>query len=121
MGDGAEGLSLVEAQGTLVLALNNSSKVLTRACKQNCFVEASWHAAEIDTTDALSAAYDPYAFAKCGIARPAIAAWYYEGGAVAVRPDGSAAFAHASHILKTCAGATSIQYSPGFGRVVFVP
>jgi hypothetical protein len=40
-------------------------------------------------------------------------------GVVAIRPDGSLAFAHTASILRTCPNSTSVGYLPGFGRFVF--
>lgn len=123
VGDGADGLALSEQAGSMVISVSNTDRVFARYCGSSCLTDTNWMSADVDTTTAITAEYDPYALTtvSCSGTRPQAATWHYAHGAVAIRPDGSVAFAHAASILRTCVGGTSVVYVPGFGRLVFVP
>ena len=123
VGDGKDGLALAEQAGSMILSVSNSDRVFARACSANCLNGANWQGADIDTLTAMTAAYDPFALTAitCSGVRPQSATWNFSQTALAVRPDGSAAFAHTAGILRTCTGGASVVYVPGFGRLVFVP
>lgn len=119
--DGEEGIMLAERGGALVLALTNTLTVVTRVCTSNCGVDTSWQSGEVDSTTAINAAYDPNVYGMCGTSVPAFSAWYPDDGVVAIRPDGAVAFAHSTHMLRTCAGQSTPSRLPGFGRLVYLP
>ncbi len=121
--EGAAGLAMVTRANTVVLAVTNSAKVYTAVCQQGCTSLSNWGAADIDTSAKMTADYSPFVFAQtsCGGVLPQSATWHMENGVLAVRADGSAAFAHAVSVLRTCPSSTSVVYVPGFGRVVDVP
>jgi hypothetical protein len=122
-GDGADGLAMVEFGGALVVAVTNGSRVFAGICGQDCLTESNWQVADIDSTEAMTANYDPYLYTgdTCSGTRPISATWNMETAVVAIRPDGAVAFAHAVSILRMCASSTGPVYIPGFGRVVFAP
>jgi hypothetical protein len=121
--DGSNGVAMVEQGGKLVLSVSNSAKVYAAACSQDCLNASSWLTGDIDTTEAMTLAYDPYTYtgSTCSGVRPISATWHLENGVVALRPDGSAAFAHAVYVLRQCVASTGVAYIPGFGRVVYLP
>lgn len=123
VGDGQDGLALAEQAGSMALYISNSDRAFVRACSAGCLDSANWQAGDLDTAVAMTAEYDPFAYSAvtCSGARPQSATWHFSQAALALRPDGSAAFAHTASILRTCPGGTSVVYVPGFGRVVFVP
>lgn len=123
VGDGTDGIALSEQAGSMVIAISNTDRVFARYCGSNCLTDTNWLSADVDTTAVMTAEYDPFALTAdtCGGTRPQSATWHYAHGVVAIRPDGSVAFAHAASILRTCTGGTSVVYVPGFGRLVFVP
>jgi len=122
-GDGAEGIAMAELGGALVLSVTNTSRVLTRYCTENCLVDSNWDEAIIDSTDELTATYDPYTLTAttCVDRPPQSATWHLQQGAVAIRPDGALAFAHAAYLLRTCPLSSTVDYRPGYGRLVFAP
>ena len=121
--DGERGLSLAEQGGSMVIAITNDDRVFARYCGQNCLTDTNWLMDDVDTSLAVTAAYDPFTYAEatCSGARPLSATWHLAHGVVAIRPDGSAAFTHAASILRVCPGSTGPVYIPGYGRLVFVP
>lgn len=121
--DGEDGINLAEFGGALVLSLSNGDRVIARVCEQGCLQEANWQAADLDTSQAMAAQYNPFTAAStaCGGASPTTASWVLSQGVVAVRPDGAAALVHTASILRTCPGSTSVGYLPGYGRLVYLP
>ena len=121
--DGSAGLSMVEQGGGLVVEVTNSAKVFALVCGGNCLVATNWSVGEVDSAQLMTASYNPVTFsqATCSGSNPQSASWHLAAGVVALRSDGSAVFAHAVSILRTCPGSTSVAYIPGFGRVVSVP
>jgi hypothetical protein len=122
-GDGSEGIAMAEQLGSLVISISNSDRVFARYCGSNCLSEASWQSGDLDTAASVTADYNPYTLmqASCSGVAPQSATWHLAQGVVAIRPDGSAAFAHAASILRICPGSSSVVYVPGYGRFVFVP
>jgi len=122
-GDGVDGIAMVEFGGALVLSISNSNRILTRICTADCLLDTSWSEGEIDTSEAMTNEYDPLVFAdaSCGSNQLEFASWHLTQGVTAVRPDGSVAFAHTAHILRSCFGSTTVDYLPGYGRVAYVP
>ena len=59
--------------------------------------------------------------ATCTGQPPYTATWHMENSVLAVRPDGSGAFAHAVSILRACNATAGVVYIPGYGHVVDVP
>ena len=121
--DGDRGISLAEQGGALVLAISNSNRIITKFCGSNCLLDTSWQSADVDTSAAMTADFNPFTYvgATCSGNPPQSATWHLEQGVVAIRPDGAVAFAHAAHILRTCPNSTSVVYLPGFGRLVYLP
>jgi len=60
--------------------------------------------------------YDPFVYAdtSCG-SELEFASWHLTQGVTAVRPNGSLAFAHTAHILRTCLGRAPSNTSRGTG------
>ncbi|HEY6726529.1 MAG TPA: hypothetical protein VI197_20985 [Polyangiaceae bacterium] len=122
-GDGVDGIAMVEFGGALVLSISNSNRVLTRVCTADCLLDTNWSEAEIDTSQAMTDEYDPFVYAdtSCGSNQLEFASWHLTQGVTAVRPNGSVAFAHTAHILRTCFGSSTVDYVPGYGRVAYLP
>jgi hypothetical protein len=122
-GDGVDGIAMVEFDGALVLSISNSNRVLTRVCEADCLLDTNWSEAEIDTSEAMTNDYDPFVYAdsSCGSNELEFASWHLTQGVTAVRPNGSVAFAHTAHILRTCFGSSTVDYLPGYGRVAYLP
>jgi hypothetical protein len=122
--DGNEGLSLAEKDGALVMLLTNSIDAAVLVCDSNCLDSSKWVRGPIDSSEAFRLQYPPATYGSSGCStQPAyFAAWYLDDGVVAIRPDGSVAFAFGSHMLRKCS-ITQVQatYLPGFGRLTFVP
>ena len=114
---------MLERGGELLVAVTNDSKVFTRICTQNCLTPANWQSGDIDTTAAITAAYNPatYSGAACSGGAALNPTWHMEPSVVALRPDGAVAFAHPFSMLYSCTGSSSIKYNPAFGRLVFLP
>ena len=123
VGDGAKGISLAEQAGSMVIAITNDDRVFARYCGDNCLTDTNWLMDDVDTSLAVTAAYDPFTFvaSTCSGNRPLSATWHLSQGVVAIRPDGSAAFTHAASVLRTCPGSAAVVYIPGYGRLVYVP
>jgi hypothetical protein len=122
-GDGAEGIQMVEQGGALVLSITNTSAVRTRFCTSDCLVDSNWQEAVVDSTAPLYDQLNPLDLVSstCGIGlKPVNATWHVAHGVVAIRPDGALAFAHSTHILRTCPNSSAVTYFPGYGRLVFV-
>lgn len=120
--EGEAGLSMAEAGGALVLSLVSTVAINTRVCLSGCTNAAQWGVSLVDSAELMALEYDPYVYGLSGCSsRPSFAAWYPVEGSLAIRPDGSLAFANANHMLRTCPGQSSPSYLPGFGRVVFLP
>lgn len=121
--DGKNGLSMVSLGEASGLAVSNGGSIVTRICLGSCLVEANWQAGELDTVTALSAEMNPFTYAQNSCAGSTVvnASWTLGQGAIAVKPDGTLAFAHTTSMLRTCASSTAVVYVPGFGRIVYLP
>ncbi len=125
LGEGDDGLKLVSAGDTMVLTTTTVSELRVRVCSAGCEDAQAWTGGVVDSSEAISAAVDPYAIQGCssnGMAvRPAFAAWYPNAPAVTLTPSGGALFVHAPYILRTCSGSGSPTRLPGIGRVIWAP
>ncbi len=120
--DGLDGLSLVTTSlGRAVVMESDDLKLLVRTCETNCLDAASWQAAELDSTAAVNATFDPYTALMCSNGRPNFASWYPNAPDIAVSPQGAAFIAHAPNGLRMCAGATMSSRQPSIGRVIYAP
>lgn len=122
--EGEEGIALVELGGALAVVATNSIDAKVHVCTSGCTEAANWGRAPVDSSEAFRLQYDPvtYGSAGCSNGNASFAAWYLDDGVIAVRPDGSAAVAFGSHMLRKCNPLqTMASYLPGFGRLVWLP